>query len=127
MFPFDDVITLCCICIPTEITEAPPPGENEPPRIEVPSPEVGQELGMAAAMTCVITAYEVPLIYWLKDGETVTESLIKYITFEHQSEIHTWDASLHVIAITQDDLGNYTCQAVNGFGSAEERILLFSK
>lgn len=59
---------------------------------------------------CPVEADPVPIVQWLKDGETITEMWPRY-------RISKKEGALRIKDIELDDAGLFVCKATNGFGS----------
>ncbi|XP_053406763.1 fibroblast growth factor receptor-like 1 isoform X2 [Mercenaria mercenaria] len=60
---------------------------------------------------CPVQADPVPIVQWLKDGETITEM------WEPRYRITKKEGALRIKDIELDDAGLFVCKATNGFGS----------
>ncbi|XP_060562192.1 fibroblast growth factor receptor-like 1 isoform X2 [Ruditapes philippinarum] len=59
---------------------------------------------------CPVEADPVPIVQWLKDGDTITEMWPRY-------RITKKEGALRIKDIELDDAGIFVCKATNGFGS----------
>ncbi|XP_065504896.1 hemicentin-2 isoform X1 [Caloenas nicobarica] len=86
------------------------------PEIALASPVVRALPGQPVSLPCVILAGKpFPARRWMKDGQLVAPS--------GQYSIQA-DGSLHVDQMSQGDVGTYTCEVTNAFGSHRQDVSL---
>ncbi|XP_025077877.1 opioid-binding protein/cell adhesion molecule homolog isoform X2 [Pomacea canaliculata] len=97
------------------------------PEIELPNKRIGQMLGKETILECIVTANPQSVSRWLKDGEEVKTDGSNYhveVYNEHQ-EAYTIVLSFRIMAISEQDFGQYTCEASSPMGKDAETMVLF--
>jgi len=97
-----------------------------PPAILLPYQKISQSLGKDTLLECIITANPLDIHYWTKDGMRLEDDA-KY-------RIHLWDVGsntktlgLHIGSLEQADYGDYSCQAQNDHGQAQDKLTLLDE
>ncbi|PVD19834.1 hypothetical protein C0Q70_20327 [Pomacea canaliculata] len=99
------------------------------PEIELPNKRIGQMLGKETILECIVTANPQSVSRWLKDGEEVKTDGSNYhveVYNEHQ-EAYTIVLSFRIMAISEQDFGQYTCEASSPMGKDAETMVLFGE
>lgn len=92
---------------------------NYAPEIEAKKETVHTGLEVESELTCVIHAHPAPRVHWYKDQKEVRNQTGKIeIRMERNHHI------LKILHTEQEDLGKYTCVAVNELGRTEKTLVL---
>lgn len=86
-------------------------------------------LGKETILECIVTANPQSVSRWLKDGEEVKTDGSNYhveVYNEHQ-EAYTIVLSFRIMAISEQDFGQYTCEASSPMGKDAETMVLFGE
>ena len=87
---------------------------SDPPSVHIQKTEDSTEEMM---ITCTVESQPVAKVTWLKDGETIKEET-KNIVINKSASRNT----LNLVALDEEDFGNYTCVAENKLGMAEDSV-----
>jgi len=74
------------------------------------------QTGKDVRISCPVEGNPAPYIEWIKQGEIIDYSWVKYKTHKKH---------LKIKGVTRDDEGILFCKAVNGFGSTEVKVELY--
>lgn len=99
-------VNLALVCLMITVCLAVGPPQKAGPYQSHQVAKVGQA---KKRFTCPVEADPVPIVQWLKDGETISEMWPRYRISK--------EGSLRIKDIELDDAGLYICKATNGFGS----------
>lgn len=72
-------------------------------------------VGSTARLTCPVVARRTAMVDWWKDGHRVHDGWVRH---------RPVDGTLRVRDAQPSDAGWYSCEATNGFGSAQAKLLL---
>ncbi|XP_076641151.1 neurotrimin isoform X2 [Halictus rubicundus] len=92
---------------------------NYAPEIEAKKETVHTGLEVESELTCVIHAHPAPRVHWYKDQKEVRPQAGK-IEMKTEKNHHI----LKILHTEQEDLGKYTCVAVNELGKTEKIFVL---
>jgi len=101
-----------------------------PPAVFLSDEHISQVQGKTAVLECEVHAHMQPVIRWTKSGREITSNLRKYSVeiFEDiedfNDDMFAYICTLRVHDIKSHDFGNYTCTAVNNYGSDSKTLVL---
>ena len=94
----------------------------EPPVISVaPVASIQTKVGDSVKLDCLTTGNPSPLLFWSKEGQDSSETLVLYPGYNAGNIQVSEDGSLFLVSATEDDTGHYTCSVINEVGSAIAR------
>lgn len=100
-------LALCILCLLVALCSAVGP----PKQVGLYQARQIAKVGQAKKrFACPVEADPVPIVQWLKDGETITEMWPRY-------RISKKEGALRIKDIELEDAGLFVCKATNGFGS----------
>ncbi|XP_011195413.1 protein amalgam [Zeugodacus cucurbitae] len=94
------------------------------PQIAVLRPKVAQMLSHVAELECNVQAYPAPAVFWYRNGAKL-QSSARYEVSNTASSHETTTSVLRIASVTEQDLGDYYCNATNKLGHADARLHLF--
>lgn len=95
-----------------------------PPQIEVHRPKVAQMLSHTADLECSVQGYPAPTVVWLRKGVQL-QSGSQYEIANTASSSETTTSVLRIDSVSEEDFGDYYCNATNKLGHADARLHLF--
>lgn len=95
-----------------------------PPQIEVHRPKVAQMLSHSADLECSVQGYPAPTVVWLRNGVQL-QSNSQYEIANTASSSETTTSVLSIDSVSEEDFGDYFCNATNKLGHADARLHLF--
>lgn len=97
-----------------------------PPEVWLDNYRLGQTVGKETILECKVTAFPQAVSIWKFQEQDLFNSL-KHRIDVYQDRGHMLTLSLRIPNVTQDDFGQYSCYASNGFGMDEETMTLYGK
>lgn len=94
------------------------------PQIAVQRPKVAQVLTHVAQLECNVKGYPAPAVTWYRNGAKLQTNSHYQITNMASSD-ETTNSVLRIASVSEDDLGDYYCNATNKLGHADARLHLF--
>ncbi|XP_037955276.1 protein amalgam-like [Teleopsis dalmanni] len=94
------------------------------PQIAVQRPKVAQVLSHVAELECNVQGYPAPAVVWFRNGvklQTDSRHQIANTASSHE----TTTSVLRIASVSDDDFGDYFCNATNKLGHADARLHLF--
>lgn len=95
-----------------------------PPEVWLDNYRLGQTVGKETILECKVTAFPQAVSIWKFQEQDLFNSL-KHRIDVYQDRGHMLTLSLRIPNVTQDDFGQYSCYASNGFGMDEETMTLY--
>lgn len=95
-----------------------------PPQIEVHRPKVAQMLSHSADLECSVQGYPAPTVIWLRNGVQL-QSNGRHEIANTASSSETTTSVLRIDSVSEEDFGDYFCNATNKLGHADARLHLF--
>ncbi|XP_023336630.1 lachesin [Eurytemora carolleeae] len=98
-----------------------------PPTLSVFHQLVGKSQGEQATLECLTSGHPPPFHFWKRNGSFIVNKTNKYSVVEYSgrgSERNTF-SKLTIMDITEQDFGNYQCQAKNSLGETNGNIKLY--
>ncbi|XP_064556455.1 protein amalgam [Drosophila montana] len=94
------------------------------PQIAVQRPKVAQMLSHSADLECSVQGYPAPTVVWFRNGVQLQSSR-HYEVSNTASSSETTTSVLRIDSVSEQDLGDYYCNATNKLGHADARLHLF--
>ncbi|EDV93719.1 protein amalgam [Drosophila grimshawi] len=94
------------------------------PQIAVQRPKVAQMLSHLVDLECSVQGYPSPTVVWFRNGAQLQSSR-HYEISNTASSSETTTSVLRIASVSEEDFGDYYCNATNKLGHADARLYLF--
>jgi len=94
------------------------------PEISVSRPKVAQMLSHTAELECSVQGYPAPTVVWFRNGEQL-KSCRRYEISNTASSSETTTSVLRIDSVSEQNYGDYYCNATNKLGQADAQLHLF--
>ncbi|KAH8417005.1 hypothetical protein KR222_001102, partial [Zaprionus bogoriensis] len=94
------------------------------PSIDVHRPKVAQMLSHSASLECSVQGYPAPSVVWYRNGVQL-QSGRQHEIANTASSSETTTSVLRIDSVSEEDFGDYYCNATNKLGHADARLHLF--
>ena len=90
----------------------------------MPVDAISQRRGRETILECKITGYPLAVTNWYRNGIKIDSQGNFRTEVYYDDEKTSMSFNLHIKKISEEDFGEYTCEARNGHGSAYGKIIL---
>ncbi|XP_052857223.1 protein amalgam [Drosophila gunungcola] len=94
------------------------------PQIAVQRPKVAQMVSHGAELECTVQGYPAPTVVWHRNGVQL-QSGRQHEVANTASSSETTTSVLRIESVSEEDFGDYYCNATNKLGHADARLHLF--
>ncbi|XP_034116661.1 protein amalgam [Drosophila albomicans] len=94
------------------------------PQIAVSRPKVAQMLSHTADLECTVQGFPAPTVVWFRNGVQL-ESNRRHSILNTASPLEVTTSVLRIDSVSEEDFGDYYCNATNKLGHADARLHLF--
>ncbi|XP_016971969.1 protein amalgam [Drosophila rhopaloa] len=94
------------------------------PQIAVQRPKVAQMVSHSAELECAVQGYPAPTVVWHRNGVQL-QSGGEHEVANTASSSETTTSVLRIESVSEEDFGDYYCNATNKLGHADARVHLF--
>ncbi|KAH8271228.1 hypothetical protein KR018_002054, partial [Drosophila ironensis] len=94
------------------------------PQIAVQRPKVAQMLSHTAELECSVQGYPAPSVVWHRNGVQIQSSRQHEVS-NTASTSETTTSVLRIDSVSEEDFGDYFCNATNKLGHADARLHLY--
>ncbi|XP_002137679.2 protein amalgam [Drosophila pseudoobscura] len=94
------------------------------PQIAVQRPKIAQMLSHTVELECSVQGYPAPTVVWHRNGVQLQSSR-QHEVANTASSFETTTSVLRIASVSEEDFGDYYCNATNKLGHADARLHLF--
>ncbi|KAH8236603.1 hypothetical protein KR026_006494, partial [Drosophila bipectinata] len=94
------------------------------PQIGVQRPKVAQMLSHSVELECSVQGYPAPIVVWHRNGVQIQSSR-QHEVANTASTSETTTSVLRIASVSEEDFGDYYCNATNKLGHADARLHLY--
>ncbi|ALC47359.1 Ama [Drosophila busckii] len=94
------------------------------PQIAIQRPKVAQMLSQSVDLKCAVQGFPAPTVVWHRNGVQL-QSGRRYEIANTASSSETTTSVLRIDSVSEEDYGDYYCNATNKLGHADARLHLF--
>ncbi|EDW81791.1 uncharacterized protein Dwil_GK12252 [Drosophila willistoni] len=94
------------------------------PQIAVQRPKIAQMISHAVELECSVQGYPAPTVVWHRNGVQLQSSRY-YEIANTASSFETTTSVLRIASVSDEDFGDYFCNATNKLGHADARLHLY--